>query len=493
MKLALDWSAFDAYGQGDAYADLPRDGAGFGKAAALCIGARQCQRARGETGDKGVMCPSYRVTQAEPHSTRGRAALLRRALDGDLGDQPFADGELAQAMDLCVACKGCQRECPNGVDMAALRAETLAQRWQRQRPPWRTRLLARVPHWLPWLRHARALIALRARVPAVAALVQRLAGIAAARSLPQAAPQPFSALPPVPPTPTPVPPDAPLREVALLVDCFANHLEPGIAQAAVAVLQAAQLQVHTVVATPGQLLCCGRSAYSAGLIDEARGHAQRLLAALAPHLAAGRPIIGLEPSCLSMLRDEVRQLGLPAEAVQALGRQALMLEEFLARELDAQRLQLPLSPLPATVLIHGHCHQKALGTPKAMRKLLARVPGLQLQWIESSCCGMAGGFGYEAEHHAASMAMAELALLPAVRAAAPEHLLLASGTSCRHQIRDGAQREALHLAQLLQAALPVPAATGTALPPLAARARAGTAAPAASAAVASAPSTPATP
>ena len=142
--------------------------------------------------------------------------------------------------------------------------------------------------------------------------------------------------------------------------------------------------------------------------------------------------------------------------VQALGRQAVMLEEFLAREIDAKRLSLPLQPLPATALVHGHCHQKAFGTLKSLRKLLAQVPQLHVQWIESSCCGMAGAFGYEAEHHADSVAMAELVLLPAVRAAAPEALLVASGTSCRHQIRDGAQRESLHLAQLLQAALPVP-------------------------------------
>ncbi len=467
MKLALDWRAYDGYGEGDAYAAVPKTGEGFGKAAALCIGSRQCQKARGEPGDKGVMCPSYRIRQDALHSTRGRAALLRQALDGELGEAAFAGPELAAAMDLCVACKGCKRECPNGVDMAALRAETLAQRWLTQAPPRRTRLFATLPQWLPRLAALpglRGLIALRNRVPLLARLAERVTGIAARRSLPVPAAQPFHRRPGAQPATlaraATAAPDAPAaREVALLVDCFANHLDPAVAEAGVAVLRAAGLVVHPVVAAAGDAaLCCGRAAWSAGFVDQARDQARKLLAALGPHLAAGRPVIGLEPSCLSMLRDEVNLMGLDAQAVQALSRQALMLEEFLARELDAKRLALPLQPLPATALVHGHCHQKAFGTLKSMRKLLAQVPQLQVQWIESSCCGMAGSFGYEVEHHADSLAMAELALLPAVRAAAPEALLVASGTSCRHQIRDGAQRDSMHLAQLLQAALPVPGA-----------------------------------
>jgi len=491
MKLALDWSAHDAYGQGDAYADVPAQGEGFGKAAALCISSRQCQQAQGQPGDKGVMCPSYRTTQDDQHSTRGRAQVLRAALSGALGDQPFLHPQLDAAMDLCVACKGCKRECPNGVDMAALRTEALAQRWQQQPPPWRTRLFAALPMWLPRLQRWRvvvnALQALRARVPAVARLAERCFGLAASRSLPRLAARPFNdaaaiaaqhshhrlataaagssgagddagtanvnaaAAPAA---------AAPPRELLLLVDCFARHLDPQIAHAALAVLRAGGYRVHLLQPDAGGALCCGRPAWSAGLVDQARAQAQRLLAALAPHLAAGRAVVGLEPSCLSMLRDEFGMLGLDAPAVQALGRSALQLEEFLAREHDAKRLQLLLQALPPaaggtgrSVHVHGHCHQKAFGTLKAMRKLLALVPGLQVQWIESSCCGMAGSFGYEAEHQAQSRAMAELALLPAVRTAAPDALILASGTSCRHQIRDGAQREALHLAQLLALAL----------------------------------------
>jgi Fe-S oxidoreductase len=454
MKLELDWSAYDAYGQGDAYAAIPATGEGFGKAAALCIGSRQCQK---KAADKGVMCPSFRITGEDPHSTRGRAAALREALDGKLGDDPFQQAQLAEAMELCVACKGCKRECPNGVDMAALRAETLAQRWRRQRPPLRTRFFARLPQWLPYLRRLRPLLALREKLPGAAWVGERLLGISARRRLPRAAARSFLESPPAR-----LEPAQPVREVVLLVDCFSNHLEPNVARAALDVLHAARYRVHLLAPTDGgPALCCGRTAWSAGLVDEARAHAQRLLSALAPHLAAGRPVIGLEPSCLSMLRDEVGMLGLEAQAVQQLMKQALMLEEFLARELDAKRLELPVRPLagatPTRVHVHGHCHQKAHGTLKALRKLLGKMPGLQVEWIESSCCGMAGSFGFEAEHYEPSMAMAELSLLPAVRAAAPEDLILASGTSCRQQIRDGAGRESLHLAELLQAALAVPA------------------------------------
>jgi Fe-S oxidoreductase len=483
MKLELDWSAWDSYGQGDAYAAVPRHGEGFGKAAALCIGSRQCQKARGEPGDQGVMCPSFRIRQDDRHSTRGSAAALRAVLDRDAAEVSLDDPGIDAAMDLCVACKGCKRECPNGVDMAALRAEVLAQRWRGRRPPLRTRLLAAAPRWLPRLRPWRGLLAWRNRSPWLAAWMERATGIAAARSLPLPAATPFDEArvaarvraacprastapgdatadgpPPVagddalvlPPTDG----QPPLREVALLVDCFARHLEPGIAEDALRVLRAARVQVHLVRAADGPALCCGRAAWSAGLIGEARDHVRRLLQALAPHLAAGRPVIGLEPSCLIMLRDEALQMGLAAEPVQALARQALLVEEFLVRLIDGRTLRPPWLPLPATVHVHGHCHQKAHGTLKHVRKLLGQVPQLQVAWIESSCCGMAGGFGYEAEHHADSMAMGELALLPAVRAAAPDALLLASGTSCRHQIADGTGRRAEHLVQLLARALP---------------------------------------
>ncbi|MCA6218663.1 4Fe-4S dicluster domain-containing protein [Ideonella sp. B7] len=448
-SLQLDWTAYDAYGAGDAYAHLPAHGAGFGKAAAVCIGSRTCQRADA----KGVMCPSFRATQDGTHSTQHRAAMLRAALDGELGERPFEDERLREALDLCVACKGCKRECPNGVDMALLRTEALAQRWADRPRPRRERLIAQLPQWLPRLRRWRVLLnpllALRERWPWLARQVQARLGLAAARSLPRPAAQAFlDQAPRGPVGPGP-------REVVLLVDTFHNQLDPSTAQAALEVLQAIGCRVHVLHAPAGEApLCCGRSALAVGDVATARAAATRLQRALAPYVERGLPIIGLEPSCLLTLRDEHLALGL-GEAATRTAQQAWLLEEYLAREFKPGELPFQALPEPSPpVLVHGHCHQKAFGAMKALRKVLGGVPGLQVQFIDSSCCGMAGAFGYEAEHHAISMTMAEAELLPAVRAASADTWLLANGTSCRHQIHDGAQRQARHLAHLLRAALP---------------------------------------
>jgi hypothetical protein len=242
-------------------------------------------------------------------------------------------------------------------------------------------------------------------------------------------------------------------EVVLLVDTFSNHLDPQIAHAALEVLQAAGYTVHVAQPAAGERpLCCGRTFLSNGFIDEARTEATRLLNALAPFAKRGLPVIGLEPSCLLMLRDEYHAMGL-GERVATIAKSALLLEEFLAREHSAKRLELRLKPMAEKILVHGHCHQKAFGAMEAMRKVLGLVPELQVEFIESSCCGMAGSFGMEAEHYEVSMQMGELALFPQVRAAEADTLLIANGTSCRHQIRDGAGREAQHLAQVLRLAL----------------------------------------
>jgi Fe-S oxidoreductase len=244
------------------------------------------------------------------------------------------------------------------------------------------------------------------------------------------------------------------REVVLLVDTFSNQFEPENARAALDVLEAAGYRVHIARAQPGHApLCCGRTYLSHGRVAEARAEARRVVAALEPYVARGLPVIGLEPSCLLMLRDEYYALGL-GPATGKLAKAALLLEEFLAREHDAKRLDLPLRPMPGVqALVHGHCHQKAFGAMKAMRKVLGLVPGLEVEFIESSCCGMAGAFGLEAEHYQVSMAMAELSLLPRLRQAPLETLVIANGTSCRHQIRDGVRRESRHLARVLQTAL----------------------------------------
>jgi glycerol-3-phosphate dehydrogenase subunit C len=242
----------------------------------------------------------------------------------------------------------------------------------------------------------------------------------------------------------------------LFVDTFTRHFEPEIADAALAVLETAGYRVSLVQATDEaqRPLCCGRTYLSQGLIELAKQEAARMIDALLPHAEAGQPIIGLEPACLLTLRDEYRTLGL-GDAAEQLAKQALLFEEFLAREQTAGRLDLPLhKPVNGArkILIHGHCHQKAVGAMKSMRKVLKLIPGVEFEMIDASCCGMAGSFGLEAEHAEHALAMAELALLPALRAE-PEAQIVANGFSCRQQIVEGVQRRPQHLALLLRAAL----------------------------------------
>jgi Fe-S oxidoreductase len=238
----------------------------------------------------------------------------------------------------------------------------------------------------------------------------------------------------------------------LLVDTFNRYFEPANVRAAIRVLQAAGYRVHAAQPrTEGRPLCCGRTFLAAGLVEEARIEALRMLDALAPWLAHGMPVIGLEPSCLYTLRDEY---GVLLPGTESLAKHAVLFEEFLATELEAGRLDLKLKPIGEQALLHGHCHQKAFGAMSSVEKTLKLVPGLKVRTVESSCCGMAGSFGYEAEHYDVSMRMAEADLLPAVRKASADTLLVADGTSCRHQIEHGAQRQALHVARVLEQALP---------------------------------------
>lgn len=448
MTHALDWSAYAQVGQGDAYAGIPKNGGDYARAVALCMGNRACQRK-----DKGVMCPSFRITDDPLHSTHERVQALKAALNGELGDDPFDDPRLWEAMDLCVACKGCKRECPNGVDMAALKVEARAQRNARRGVPFRDRLIAGLPqllHAVPGLGMA---MRLRNRLPWVRKLGERLFGIAARRDLPEPAPRPYAHGGSFEPQGETV------REVVLLLDTWTRHFAPELAEDALAVLNAAGYRVWLAEpavgdSDPDRALCCGRTWLAAGMVEEARDEASRLVAALMPHVDAGRPVIGLEPSCLLALKDEYRQLGLDKAQVDRLAKQVYMVEDFLAAEHAAKRLRLDLQALPeTTVLVHGHCHQKAFGGMKAVRKVLGLIPELRFELLETSCCGMAGGFGYEAEHYDVSMRMAEQDLLPVVRGAPEGTVVVADGFSCRQQIADGSGRAARHMVSLIRLAL----------------------------------------
>ncbi|MDB5899537.1 MAG: FAD-binding oxidoreductase [Ramlibacter sp.] len=467
LQPALDWSAWDV--QNDPATERTtapgtgRDPAkGFAKAVEMCNNNGHCRKF-----DAGTMCPSYRVTRDEKHVTRGRANTLRLALSNQLeplpsrgavggGGSPMMNMSEAsmtavrEALDLCVSCKGCKRDCPTGVDMARMKIEFTHADKKKHGWTLKDRLIARLPDYAASASRFAGLLNLRNRSGALAAIGEKLLGFSARRSLPEWQSRHFFNSGVKGATRDEL--LASGKPVVLFVDTFNGYFESENAQAAFTVLQAAGYTVHIAAKQnpDGKHLCCGRTYLASGMVEEAKAKAGELLAALAPLAERGIAVVGLEPSCLLTLRDEMTSMGLGAPA-QVLAGQSFLLEEFLAREAGAGRLavlQQKLKPLAAPLLVHGHCHQKAFGAITPVLEVLRLIPGAEPQLIESSCCGMAGSFGYEARHHAVSMQMAELSLLPAVRSA-PDAIVVADGTSCRHQIHDGAQRQAIHAAVLL--------------------------------------------
>lgn len=414
---------------------------GFLGAAEMCNNNGTCRKR-----EAGVMCPSYRATLDEAHVTRGRANVLRLALSGQLGDDALSSDELRDALALCVSCKACKRECPTGVDLARMKIEVLYQHQRAHGVSTRDRLIAFLPRYAPAAHRLRGLLALRDRSPALAAAGEWLTGMSRHRSLPRWAPSPFRD--------AEFPARAPVGEVALFADTFGRWFEPGTLRSTVEVLNAAGWSVHTLAPPDGgRPLCCGRTFLSAGLVDEAREELRRLVDAALPFARRGIPIVGVEPSCLLTLRDEARAV-LPGADTERVAARAVLVEELLAAERKAGRLHLALGPVRwKKALVHGHCHQKALGAFPAVESVLRMIPGLEVSTVDASCCGMGGAFGYHAEHHAVSLRIGELGILPAARAADAETVLVADGTSCRHQIQDGAARGAVHAVEVLHAAL----------------------------------------
>ena len=415
---------------------------GFAGAVEMCNNNGACRKA-----DAGVMCPSFRATGDEKDLTRGRANTLRLALSGQLGPDAFTAPDMVETMALCVGCKGCKRECPTGVDMARMKSEFLYHYTKRHGLSLHDRLVAYLPRYAPVAARFGRLLNLRDRVPGLARLTERWFGFSANRPLPQWRRDSFypgaAAVGPVDGAP-----------VVFLADTFNHWFEPDNARAAVSVLMAAGYRVHFPAPARGtRPLCCGRTFLACGLIVEAKAEISRTMAALDPYLAQDMPVIGLEPSCLFTFRDEAAAL-MPGDASERLAGAALLFEEFLAREDAAGRLHLPLVATKFhRALLHGHCHQKAFAAMGAVESVLRLIPGLEVKTIEASCCGMAGAFGYRPQNQDISMRMAEADLLPAVRDAGADTILVADGTSCRHQIRHGAGREAVHVAKLLESAL----------------------------------------
>jgi FAD/FMN-containing dehydrogenase/Fe-S oxidoreductase len=425
LKTALDWSAWPGAFQG---------------AVEMCNNNGACRKLEG-----GMMCPSYRVTRNEIDVTRGRANTLRLAISGQLGPDALASDAMAETMKLCVACKACRRECPTGVDMAKMKIEVTAARAEKHGLSLRDRLIGYLPRYAGWASRLAPLANLRNRSHWLRGALETLTDIDLRRDLPRWRRDIFA------PEMEAV---GPLggAEVVLFADTFNRHFERENLDAALRVLIAGGYRIHMPRARDQKPLCCGRTFFSAGLVNEARIELDRLVETYAPFAARGVPIVGLEPSCLLTLRDELLSLRRD-DAAKAIGANAMLFEEYLAREAASGRLALQLKPVAEATLVHGHCHQKAFDAFTPTLQVLRLIPDLSVAAIESGCCGMAGAFGYGADTYDSSIAMAETSLLPAARDAAAATLLVADGTSCRHQIKDGSGREALHVARVLAMSL----------------------------------------
>ncbi len=407
----------------------------FAKATLRCVGVGECRRLEG-----GTMCPSFRVTREEMHSTRGRAHLLFEMLEGDPLTGGWQDEHVKEALDLCLACKGCKGECPVSVDMATYKSEFLSHYYDRHRRPitayafglihWWARLASLMPRTVNAITHT----------PGLRSLAKFAAGMPQARNVPAFAPQTFQdwfRRRPRPPTE-----DRP--HVILWPDTFNNHFHPETAIAAVHVLERAGFHVEV----PQRALCCGRPLYDYGMLPLAKAWLRDVLQTLGPQIKAGIPMVGLEPSCVAVFRDEMKEM-LPAdEDARRLSRQTFTLSEFL--ELKAEGFTYPT--LDRKAIVHGHCHHKSVMKMDADGRVLDAMK-LDYEILDSGCCGMAGSFGFERDHYDVSLKVGELVLLPAVRGAAKDTVIVADGFSCREQIAQTTDRRAVHLAELLRLAM----------------------------------------
>ncbi len=447
---------------------------GFAGAIELCNGNGLCRKT-----SSGTMCPSYMVTRAEEHSTRGRANALRMALSGALPPSEMTSERMHDVLDLCVECKGCTAECPSRVNMTRIKSEWLSHYHDEHGTPLRAQLFGNI-RTINQIGSAFAPLAnVAMRMPGVGLLCEKLLGISRHRSLPQFT-KPFHQQ--FARKQSPAEQRSSSKTVVLFPDTFADYNDPHIAQAAVRVLEAAGY--HVIL--PSRPVCCGRPMISKGLLREAKALAQQQMEWLAPYAEAGMPILGLEPSCILSFRDEYPDL-IDDPRTAALASQSFLIDEFLAREVREGRASLPFKLAPESTenteerernqknkaqhvanhisvpsvssvakkqfLLHGHCHQKALVGSGAALELLRMIPGAEVREVDSGCCGMAGSFGYEAEHYEISQKIGERALLPAVRALPAEAQVVAMGTSCRQQIADFTERRAKHLVEVLAEAL----------------------------------------
>ena len=416
------------------------DHGSLAEATLRCVGVGKCRREEG-----GVMCPSYRATHEEEHSTRGRAHLLWEMTQGEVIRDGWRSEEVKQSLDLCLACKGCKSDCPVGVDVATYKAEFLSHYYEGRVRPRSAYAFGNIDLWARVASQAPGLVNLTTQLPFLRDLSKLVAGVHRRRSIPAFAPETFknwffkrrfrnrdrgrSA-------------DAP--PVLLWPDTFNNYFQPATAKAALEVLESAGFRVLV----PRANLCCGRPLYDHGMLNRARALLLQVLDQLRPEIEQGVPLVGLEPSCVAVFRDELINLFPHDERAQALTRQTFLLSEFL----ETHAPGIPFPRLDSKAILHGHCHHKSLMKMTAEEAVLRRL-GVDFHSPAPGCCGMAGSFGLEVDKCDMSIAIGELELLPAVRQAPPDWLIIADGFSCREQIAQGTPRRALHLAEVLQRAL----------------------------------------
>ncbi len=418
----LDWSTW------------PGSANGFQGAVEMCNNNGACRKLQG-----GVMCPSFRVTGEEKDSTRGRANSLRLAMSGQLGPNAMTSAEMLETMKLCVSCKACKRECPTSVDMSAMKLEIMALNAKINSLSIQEKLIAFLPDYAPLASSFNKLLNLRNSSKILAKIGERLTGFSAQRNLPVWRKDWYRN--------HEIPTD-PLEKypVILFVDTFNRYFEPENLRSAVRVLRNAGYQPFypKPEVKSHKALCCGKTHLSVGNILKAKEAAERLVKTYLPFVQRGLPIVGLEPSCLFALKDEIPSL-LKTNDAKLVSENVISFEELLSKD----KKFLKLKPLKAKALLHGHCHQKAFNVLQSVENVLHLIEELEVEKIETSCCGMAGAFGYSKETIDFSIKMAEKDLLPKIRQAEEETILIADGTSCRSQIIDGTEREAIHVARLL--------------------------------------------
>jgi Fe-S oxidoreductase len=425
MKLGADYQAPEV----ETFFSYPQDGGKFAHAALRCVGAGKCRDI-----ESGTMCPSYMVTLDEQHSTRGRSRILYEMLQGDVIEDGWRSPEVKEALDLCLSCKGCKGDCPVSVDMATYKAEFLSKHFKR-------RLRPRAAYSMGLINlHAQV----ASRMPRLAnflagrGFVKRLGGIAQQREMPKFAKQTFKDWFAERACPNPQ-----ADPVVLFADTFNNHLHPQVAQAATLVLEAAGYRV----VVPEQPLCCGRPLYDYGMLPTAQRYLHRLLDGLRPWIQEGVPVVGIEPSCVAVFRDELPGM-LPQDLdATRLSMQTLTLAEFIGMHCDWEPPRLEQK-----AIVHGHCHQKAVMGMSSEEKLYERM-GLDYEMLDAGCCGLAGSWGFEDGHYDLSVQIGERKLLPKVREVGESTLVIADGFSCKTQIEQLTGRHAVHTAEVLAMAL----------------------------------------